>query len=262
MENNELKKVIESLLFASDKPLSVKDLKSILTGEFGTTSNLEKVLDELKSEYATLDKPYEIKFIAEGWTFATKAEYGMWIKKMLKEKAVLKLSPSALDTLAIIAYKQPVTRAEIDAIRGVDSSSGVMETLLERKLIKVVGRRETLGKPQIYGTTQEFLKHFGIAHLSELPAIDASLLNFEQPAQKEAKTELLFAQNEDKNSEKIHKIDDSKEAIDEISKIQTNQTKSEEEVVFQQMQPGASAGIDNSGQNDSLQLLENNEDND
>lgn len=171
METAEVKKVLEALLFVSEKPLSLKELKAFVKEDYTDLDNIENLLNELKSEYENLDKPYEIRFVANGWTFATKADYSPWIKKLLKEKAVLKLSPSALETLAIIAYKQPVTRAEIDEIRGVEST-GVIDTLLERKLIKIVGRKEALGRPLLYGTTQDFLKHFGLAHLSELPLIE------------------------------------------------------------------------------------------
>ncbi|MDR1695065.1 MAG: SMC-Scp complex subunit ScpB [Endomicrobium sp.] len=171
MEISEVKQVLEALLFVSERPLSLKELKDIVKEDYPDGANLENILNELKTEYENMNKPYEIKFVAEGWTFATKTNFSPWIKKLLKEKNVLKLSPSALETLAMIAYKQPVTRAEIDEIRGVESS-GVIDTLLERKLIKIVGRKETLGRPLLYGTTQEFLKHFGLAHLSELPLIE------------------------------------------------------------------------------------------
>ncbi|MCL2485534.1 MAG: SMC-Scp complex subunit ScpB [Endomicrobia bacterium] len=171
MEISEVKQVLEALLFVSERPLSLKELKDIIKEDYPDTANLETLLNELKTEYENMNKPYEIKFVAEGWTFATKTNFSHWIKKLLKEKTVLKLSPSALETLAMIAYKQPITRAEIDEIRGVESS-GVIDTLLERKLIKIVGRKETLGRPLLYGTTQDFLKHFGLAHLSELPLIE------------------------------------------------------------------------------------------
>lgn len=170
MEISEVKQILEALLFVSEKPLSIKELKDVLKEDYSDIDNIENLLLELQNEYEKIDKPYEIKYIADGWTFATKPSFSPWIKKLLKEKTVLKLSPSALETLAMIAYKQPVTRAEIDELRGVESS-GVLDTLLERKLIKIVGRKETLGRPLLYGTTQDFLRHFGLAHLSELPLI-------------------------------------------------------------------------------------------
>jgi segregation and condensation protein B len=171
METSEVKKIIEVLLFVSERPLTFKDFKDILKTDCPNISSINDILNQIQDECVKLNKPYDIKFIADGWTFATKSEYSSWIKKLLKEKPVLKLSPSALETLAMVAYKQPITRAEIDEIRGVESS-GVIDTLLERKLVKIVGRKEALGKPLLYGTTQDFLKHFGLAHLSELPLIE------------------------------------------------------------------------------------------
>ncbi|MDR2425803.1 MAG: SMC-Scp complex subunit ScpB [Endomicrobium sp.] len=193
MEISEVKKILEALLFVSEKPLSLKDIRDIIKEDYAETDNIENILNELKAEYDGLNKPYEIKFIAEGWIFATKPDFSPWIKKLLKEKTVLKLSPSALETLAVIAYKQPITRAEIDEIRGVESS-GVLDTLIDRKLIKIVGRKETLGRPLLYGTTQEFLKHFGLAHLSELPLIE-DIPKENQQTDVAAETELPFEQN-------------------------------------------------------------------
>ncbi|MDR3071627.1 MAG: SMC-Scp complex subunit ScpB [Endomicrobium sp.] len=171
MEVLKVKQILEAVLFACEKPLNLKELKEILKPDYSDTSQIEDILNELRNEYIVLNKPYEIKFIAGGWTFATKPEYSIWIKKILKEKAVLRLSPSALETLAIIAYKQPITKMDIDNIRGIDSS-GVIATLLEKKLIKIAGKKEALGRPSLYGTTHDFLKHFGLTHLNELPVID------------------------------------------------------------------------------------------
>src|SRR4029079_2148400 len=105
---------------------------------------------------------------AGGFQVATRPAYATWIRRLYKERLTVRLSPSALETLSIIAYKQPIARAEIEQIRGVEAS-GVMETLLERRLVKVVGRKETIGRPLLYGTTVDFLRHFGLRHLSELP---------------------------------------------------------------------------------------------
>jgi len=171
MEISEIKKVLEALLFVSEKPLTLREIKNLVKEDYPEITNIENILNELKAEYEAMDKPYIIKFVADGWTFSTKPEYSFWIKRLLKDKAVIKLSPPALETLAMVAYKQPVTRAEIDELRGVESS-GVIDTLLEKRLIKIVGRKEALGRPLLYGTTQDFLKHFGLAHLSELPLID------------------------------------------------------------------------------------------
>jgi segregation and condensation protein B len=218
MEISEVKKILEALLFVSEKPLSLKELKDIVKTDFADVSKLENILNELKDEYSNLDKPFEIKFVANGWTFATKSQYAPWIKKLLKEKAILKLSPSALETLAMIAYKQPITRAEIDEIRGVESC-GVIDTLLERRLIKIVGRKEALGKPLLYGTTQDFLKHFGLTHLSELPLIEDMPKEMQQTGNL-PEPELPFnAQNIEENNTVINEIS----AINEITDIQNTE---------------------------------------
>ena len=171
MEINELKKVIEALLFVSDKPLLTREIKAVIKEDLSENDKLEDILKQMQEEYNQLNLAFELKFVADGWTFATKPQYSPWIKKLLKEKTILKLSPSAMEVLAIIAYKQPITRAEIDNIRGVDCG-GVLDTLTDRKFVKIVGRKESLGRPLLYGTTQEFLRHFGLSHLSELPIIE------------------------------------------------------------------------------------------
>ena len=173
MEISDIKKIIESLLFVSDKPLLNREIKAVIKEELPENVKIEDIMQELQQEYVQLNRAYELKFVADGWTFATKPEYSNWIKKFLKEKTILKLSPSAMEVLAIIAYKQPITRAEIDNVRGVDSG-GVIDTLTDRKFVKIVGRKETLGRPLLYGTTQEFLRHFGLSHLSELPVIEVA----------------------------------------------------------------------------------------
>jgi segregation and condensation protein B len=188
MEISEVRQILEALLFVSERPLGLKELKGLIKADYADTDNIENILNELKEESADSNKPYEIKFVADGWTFATKPQYSPWIKKLFKEKSVLKLSPSALETLAIVAYKQPITRAEIDEVRGVESS-GVIDTLLDRELIKVTGRKEALGKPLLYGTTQDFLKHFGLAHLSDLPLIE-DMSKDVQPSDNESEPKL------------------------------------------------------------------------
>ena len=201
MEINEIKKVIEALLFVSDKPLLTREIKNIIKEDLSENDNVDEILKQMQEEYNQLNLAFELKFVADGWTFATKSQYSPWIKKLLKEKTILKLSPSAMEVLAIIAYKQPITRAEIDNIRGVDCG-GVIDTLTDRKFIKIVGRKESLGRPLLYGTTQEFLRHFGLSHLSELPIIENSndiLQNEEQKTQ-----ELPFENMEGSN------IDDNK----------------------------------------------------
>jgi segregation and condensation protein B len=170
METTELKKIVEALIFAADQPLQEYRISNIL-GTAAGDADIDKLIGEIAEDYNNRLGPVELRFVAGGWQFATKKEYGSWVKKLYKERTTLKLSNSALETLAVIAYKQPITRSEAEEVRGVEVS-GVLETLLERKLVRIVGRKETVGRPLLYGTTQEFLKHFGLSHLSELPAIE------------------------------------------------------------------------------------------
>lgn len=228
MEINEIKKIIESLLFVSDRPLLNREIKAVIKDELSENDNIENILQEMQQEYIQLNRAYELKFVADGWTFATKPEYSIWIKKLLKEKTILKLSPSAMEVLAIVAYKQPITRAEIDNIRGVDSG-GVIDTLLDRKFIKIVGRKESLGRPLLYGTTQEFLRHFGLSHLTELPIIEN--INDVLKRDEEQVQELPFEEN---NKEEDNVIDSNKEEKkDPISETVSEQEKNELEGILQ-----------------------------
>lgn len=170
MEFSELINIVEVLLFITDRPLSSRRLKDVV-GEDATEDEIRAAVAELSKRLADSSSPLEIRDVAGGWQFATRADYSAWVKKLYRDKTRLKLSQSALETLSIIAYRQPITRLEIERVRGIESG-GVTETLLERKLIKIVGRKETLGRPLLYGTTQEFLKYFGLKHLSELPTIE------------------------------------------------------------------------------------------
>jgi segregation and condensation protein B len=165
MEPAEVKRIIEALLFITDRPLSAVVIKDTL-GESIQGLDAEQLVKEIEADYVQRNSPMELRFVAGGWQFATRKEYSPWIRRLYREKATLRLSPSALETLAIIAYKQPITRAEIEEIRGVETS-GVIETILERKLVKILGRKETIGRPLLYGTTQEFLRHFGLSNLGE-----------------------------------------------------------------------------------------------
>ena len=219
MEISDLKKVIESLLFVSDKPLLIREIRAVVKEELPKNVKLEDIMQELQQEYVQLNRAYELKFVADGWTFATKPEYSSWIKKLLKEKTILKLSPSAMEVLAIIAYKQPITRAEIDNVRGVDSG-GVIDTLTDRKFIKIVGRKETLGRPLLYGTTQEFLRHFGLSHLSELPVIEVA--KDVLPNQQETVQELPFDSQENSDQPVADNTNEQQPVIQENATVENN----------------------------------------
>jgi len=170
MEKNYLKGIIETLLFITDKPLSIQKIVELIAEQEVKEEMVQQLIDELTTDYLK-GSALEIKHVAEGYQIATKPEYSEYVRRLYRERTALRLSPAALETLAIIAYRQPVTKAEIEETRGVDCSA-VLETLLERKLIKIVGRKDVIGRPILYGTTQEFLKYFGLNSLSDLPPLE------------------------------------------------------------------------------------------
>lgn len=166
MQSEFLKQVVETLIFASDVPLSAKQLRSYI--EEMTVSELEKVVDELNMEYKQTKRSFQIVRIGGGFQMVSRESFAPWIQKLYQKRRKSKLSQAALETLSVIAFKQPVSRSEIDGIRGVNSD-GVLRTLLERKLIKISGRAEGPGRPLLYMTTNDFLQYFGVNDLTDLP---------------------------------------------------------------------------------------------
>ena len=160
-----LQAAVEALLFSSDQPLPLTLLCESL--EAGP-EEVSAALQALGAAYTERQAGIELRDIAGGWMIVTTAEQSEWVGRMLRGKRRMRLSRAALETMAIIAYKQPVTKSEVEAIRGVDSSA-VLATLLERNLVTIRGRSKVVGRPLLYGTTQEFLEYFGLRDLSELP---------------------------------------------------------------------------------------------
>jgi segregation and condensation protein B len=161
----DLKNIIESLLFVAEEPLTIDRLKKIITG--AQSQELRGALEELAADYETRQGGFYLNHVAGGYQIRTRPEYKEWIKHMLQPKP-LRLSKAALETLAIIAYKQPVIRSDVEHIRGVDCG-GVLRVLLERKFIRVLGRKEIPGRPLIYATTKRFLEVFDLKNLKDLP---------------------------------------------------------------------------------------------
>ena len=166
LQTDDLKKIVETLLFITDRPVKPTRLADVIDGT--NAKQVREVIAALQDEYTTQGRAVQIVEIGGGFQMATKPEYGRWVRKLYNEKMTTKLSNAALETLAIVAYKQPITRAEMEAIRGVDVA-GPLERLLERSLVRVVGKKDTIGRPMVYGTTDEFLRMFGLNKLSELP---------------------------------------------------------------------------------------------
>lgn len=165
---SEIVSIIEALIFVADEPISVKILAEVLEEDKETVAT---AIEQLVEEYEQRESGLQIREIAGGWQIGTRTEYHEEIQRFLKTRPSAKLSLAALETLAVIAYKQPATVPEILEIRGVQSASAI-KTLLDKKLIVAKGRKETVGRPMQYGTSKDFLIQFGLKDLSELPSIE------------------------------------------------------------------------------------------
>lgn len=163
-----LKGILEALLFVTAEPIPVTRFLALLGAV--TKQEVDQALASLSHDYEQEGRGLQLAEVAGGYRIVTKAEFAPWLKRLEKVKAPSKLSRSALESLAIIAYKQPIVRGEVEQIRGVETS-GVIRTLLERKLVRIVGRKEEPGRPIMYGTTKVFLEHFGLRDLSQLPPL-------------------------------------------------------------------------------------------
>lgn len=171
-----LEAVIEAILFASDEPLSINRLAEI--AEAGSVKDIRSAVTSLNKKYRTSNCSFRIEKISGGYQMMTLSAFNPWISKLIKVRSDNKLTPAALETLAIVAYKQPIIRADIEAIRGV-ACGEVLRNLMYKGLVKIVGRAEILGRPMLYGTTKKFLDAFGLNSLKDLPKVD-ELKNPEQ----------------------------------------------------------------------------------
>ena len=169
MSENNLKSVVEALLFASEKPLSLEQMRNALDNLEAT--EIRKILEGLKAEYEQSNRGIRLAEIAGGFQMITAPGYAAFLKKLFKGRRVERLSRPALETLAIIAYKQPLTKLEIESLRNVNAD-GVMKNLLDKNLVRISGRKKAPGRPFVYGTTRQFLEYFGLKSLEELPKLE------------------------------------------------------------------------------------------
>lgn len=171
----QVKRLIEALLFAASEPLSLEKIREISDTMYPLKPrHLRELIDELKNDYIVYQRAYRLEEIAQGFSVRSCEEFSSYISLLYRDKRTEKLSQAATEVLAIIAYKQPITRPQIEAIRGVDCS-GIMQTLLERQLIAPVGKLEAPGRPTLYGITKDFLKHYGLKDIQDLPKVEAKL---------------------------------------------------------------------------------------
>lgn len=168
MEREELKSIVENILLASDQPVTPNDLQSTLMNGM-EKAELKSVLEELQEEYQS--RNLKVEEVAGGYQLCTRSEYSDWVRKFLKLDKTTKLSQPSLDTLSIIAYKQPLTKQEVEEIRGVDCA-GVIRTLLDKKIVGPAGRKKVPGRPIMYRTTRKFLEYFGLKDLVDLPTLE------------------------------------------------------------------------------------------
>lgn len=168
MTRSEVKAILEALLFVSDEPLPRRRMEAVLEG-FVSPEEVASALAQLELDYASPERAVALVQVAGGYQLRTRPELAPWLKRFSALKPV-KFSQAALETLAIVAYRQPIVRSEIEEIRGVDSG-GVLKALLDRKLIRILGKKDVPGRPLLYGTTSEFLEFFGLKDLSDLPTL-------------------------------------------------------------------------------------------
>lgn len=161
--------IIEAVLFSSDTALTLNDLSTILDGM--PARSIERYMADLNAFYEREHRSFKISEVAGGFQMVTRPEYARWIKRLYRGRIPSRLTQASLECLAIVAYKQPISRTEIEAIRGVNVD-GVMRTLLDRNLIRIAGRGEGVGRPILYATTDEFLRYFGLNKLADMPKVD------------------------------------------------------------------------------------------
>ncbi len=243
MDKETLKPVIEALIFAADHPISIDRLATVLEG--AEREDIKAAVIELQEDYSGttedgLRRGIFIEEVAGGFQLRTRAEHSAWIKRFFKV-GMQKISKAAMETLAIVAYKQPLIRAELESIRGVDSA-GVLKTLLERRLVKIVGRQDAPGRPVLYGTTKEFLETFELKDLAGLPtlreieefeddsALEGDVLNINSTETKDGEAEELEAKPLTEQKEKEEEEDD-KEDSEEKSKENYNKDSTQGEEV-------------------------------
>lgn len=179
MDKTELRRSVEALLFASEKPLSTEEIAEAF-GDDVSAKDLRTALDELRDEYEEQRRGFRMYEIAGGFQLASAIDFAEVLKRFYQAREKKKMTPASLETLSVIAYRQPVTRADIEGIRGVNVDAAV-KGLLEKGLIRIVGRKEVPGRPILYGTTREFLEHFGLKSLEELPPLsEYSLKDLDQ----------------------------------------------------------------------------------
>ena len=209
MRAEDLAGAVEAILFVSSEPVTVQQICDALQGQASPPQVLD-ILEGMQTLYSRMSLGLEVRRVAEGFQFVTRPAHGTFVKNFLKAQNLRKLSPAAVEALAIVAYKQPVTNAEVSAVRGTESGQ-VLKGLLEKKLIRIAGRRNVVGKPLLYSTTKEFLVHFGLNSLDDLP----SFRELEEIFREGVRQESLFKEVEAEEKRKASKAMDEEASLEE-----------------------------------------------
>ena len=224
METLPLKQIIEGAIFAAEQPLSVDQLMRLFEGDAPEKSEVKRALKEIQEECE--GKGFELRQVASGYRFQVRSEYGGWVSRLWKEKPP-RYSRALLETLALVAYRQPITRGDIEEIRGVAVSTNIMRTLIEREWVRVIGHRDVPGHPALFATTKNFLDYFNLRSLDELPSLAAIKDMVQVNEELELEEELIEARTLEVDEEEraaVAGLDDADlEAVtDRVSKIQEN----------------------------------------
>jgi len=210
LEKSKLKKIIESLIFSSTKPISLRELKNFFTDQSISTELIEEVISDIEEKY--IDSGVVLKKVSTGYRFQVSEECNKWVSNFYPEKPQ-KYSRALMETLALIIYKQPITRTEIESVRGVSVSSNIIKTLLERDWVKILGYKDVPGKPAIFGTTKEFLNSHNLASLGQLPKLDDIIELSEEEKNKLGLLDTVQADEKNKNSDLSDSEDSNNENI-------------------------------------------------
>ena len=210
MEKSKLEKIIESLIFSSTKPISSREIKNFFTDETISSELIEEVISDIEGKY--IDSGVILKKVSTGYRFQVAEECNEWVSNFYPEKPQ-KYSRALMETLALIIYKQPITRTEIESVRGVSVSSNIIKTLLERDWVKILGYKDVPGKPAIFGTTKEFLNSHNLASLGQLPKLDDIIELSEEEKSKLGLLDATQADEENKNPDLAASEDSNNENI-------------------------------------------------
>ncbi len=207
MENGRLKSVVEAIIFASDEPVKPATLVRLVEDTGGV--KIDEIIEALNADYIDTGRAFKIDRVGGGFQLTTQPEFAPWIKKHYSGRSSKRLSQAALETLAMVAFKQPLSKAEINDVRGVNSD-GVVKSLLEKRLIAIIGRGEGVGRPLLYGTTPEFLQYFGINNVSDLPKPREIEELFGDGKYAEEIVNVLSSLDEDENAAEENPTEESK----------------------------------------------------